>query len=131
MFTFIAKHFRARRAAPSFEGTVLRELRRLNANALVLQRKIDDAMIDTSKLLAAVAKQTTDVASLRALADAQNQAMATLSQQLAAAIAANDPAAIAQVQADLDKAVADLSTSDDGVVASLAANVQPSAGPQT
>lgn len=81
-------------------------------------------MIDTSKLLAEVARERTDVSSLRALADAQNKAMGDLSKQLADAIAANDPAAIAQVQADLDKATTDLATDNAATEAALAANVK-------
>ena len=84
-----------------------------------------DQMIDTTKLLAEVARERTDSASLRALIVANSTAISDLAAQLAAAIAANDPVAIAQVQADLDKAAADLALDSDAAEAALAANVPP------
>ena len=82
-------------------------------------------MIDTTKLLAEVARERTDSASLRALVTANSTAIADLSAQLAAAIAAGDPAVLAQVQADLDKVASDLSLDNDAAEAAIAANVPP------
>jgi ABC-type transporter Mla subunit MlaD len=84
-------------------------------------------MIDTSKILAAVAAEKTKVDSLIALANGQTATMKNLSTQLAAAIAANDPAALAQVQADLDQAAADLSAETEAVSAAVDANTPPAA----
>lgn len=79
-------------------------------------------MIDTSKLLAAVADEKTESASLRALVAANSATMKDLSDKLAAAIAANDPAAMAQVQVDLDQAAADLSADNQAAKDAIAAN---------
>lgn len=79
-------------------------------------------MIDTSKIVAAVAAEKTKVDSLIALAKGQSAAMKDLAAQLAAAIAANDPAAMAQVQADLDKAADDLGTETAAVDAAINEN---------
>lgn len=79
-------------------------------------------MVDTSKILAAVDAAKTKIDSLIALSNGQSQKMKDLSTQLAAAIAANDPVALAQVQADLDKASTELSTENDAVDAAIAAN---------
>lgn len=82
-------------------------------------------MIDTSKILAAVAAEKTKVDSLIALANGQTATMKDLSAQLAAAIASNDPAALAQVQADLDQAAADLSAETEAVSTAVDANTAP------
>lgn len=87
----------------------------------------EDIMIDTSKIIAAVAAEKTKVDSLIALANGQSATMKDLSAQLAAAIAANDPAALAQVQSDLDKAADDLSTETAAVGAAIDANTPPTA----
>lgn len=93
----------------------------------VLNRQ-DNLMIDDTKILASVAAAKTQVDSLIALATQQNATMKDLSAQLAAAIAANDPAAIAQVQADLDTAAAALDTETQAVKDAIAANTAPAAG---
>lgn len=79
-------------------------------------------MVDTSKILAAVAASKTKVDSLITLVNGQSDTMKELSAQLKAAIAANDPAAMAQVQADLDKASADLDTESASVQTAIDAN---------
>lgn len=90
-----------------------------------IAKMVSTNMIDTSKLLAAVAREKTDNDSLRALVVANTTAMATLSKQLADAIAANDPVAMQQVQTDLDKASSDLALDSDKTEAALAASVPP------
>jgi hypothetical protein len=90
-----------------------------------LNRNMEKIMIDTSKILAAVADEKTKVDSLIALSAGQSATMKDLAAKLAAAIAANDPAATAQVQADLDKAATDLSTETAAVSAAIDANTPP------
>ena len=87
-----------------------------------ITRQVERLMIDTSKVLAAVEAEKTQVASLIALANGQTAAMKDLAAKLADAIAANDPAAMAQVQADLDKAADELGTETAAVSAAIAAN---------
>lgn len=85
-------------------------------------------MIDTTRILAAVAKERTENASLRALVDAQTKIMTDTAAALKAAMdAGNDPAAIAKVQADLDQAATDLETDNDATDAAVKANT-PAAG---
>jgi len=94
-----------------------------------ISHKQDLLMIDTSKIIAAVAAERGKVDSLIALANSQSASMKDLAAQLAAAIAANDPAAIAQVQADLDKAATDLDSESAAVQAALDANGNPAPAP--
>lgn len=86
-------------------------------------------MVDTSKIIAAVAAEKSKVDSLIALANGQSASMKDLAAQLAAAIAANDPIALAQVQTDLDKAADDLGTETAAVSAAIDANTPPAATP--
>lgn len=79
-------------------------------------------MIDTSKMLAAVAAERTELAGWKTLAASQTQALKDAAAALAAANASNDPAAQAQVQADLDKAASDLSADNADAVAAILAN---------
>lgn len=79
-------------------------------------------MIDTTRILAEVARARTELASYKVLSDAQTQVISDQAAALKAAIAANDPAAIAQVQADLDKAAVDLSADNDAAAQAIAAN---------
>ena len=109
------------------DSEVRQRLIRLEVALKGVVAKQERLMIDTSKLLAAVAEEKTETASLRALADALTTAMKDLSAQLAAAIAANDPVAIAQVQKDLDQATAELSTDSQATKDAVAANTPPSA----
>lgn len=96
--------------------------------------KQETIMIDTSKLLAAVARETTANASLRALVAANTQVQADSAAKLKTAIdalaaAGADTAALAQVQADLDTATKNLSVDSDQSEAALAANVAPAPAP--
>ena len=81
-------------------------------------------MIDTSAILAAVAEENTELKSWKALVDGLTTTITKLSQDLAAAIANSDPAALAQVQADLDKAAQELSADNTEAQAAIAANTQ-------
>lgn len=91
-------------------------------NILEGQKKM---AIDTSKLLASAAKQTTDNASLRALMVSVKDQLTQTKADLAAAIAAGDPAGIAAAQADIDTVVAKLDADDAETAAALNANVAP------
>lgn len=110
----------------SCDGTTerLRGILTMLGNILENQETL---MIDTSKILAAVAAERTESASLRALVNSQSEAMKDLGAQLQAAIAANDPAALAKVQADLDQAATDLSADNDATAQAIAANTTPAA----
>lgn len=72
-------------------------------------KHLERIMIDTSKILAAVAQERTELASWKALSAAKDKVISDQAAALSAAIAANDPAAVAKVQADLDQAATDLS----------------------
>lgn len=94
-----------------------------------MQRKLDfvienlrSIMIDTSKILAEVARERTELASWKTMNAAKDKVIADQAAALAAAIAANDPAAIAKVQADLDQAANDLSADNAEAEAAIAAN---------
>lgn len=84
-------------------------------------------MIDTSKILAAVAAERTELASWEALAAAQTKVISDQAAALKTAIAASDPAALAQVQADLDKAATDLSSDNAAAAAAITANTPAAA----
>jgi hypothetical protein len=89
-------------------------------------------MINTANLLAAVARETSDNASLRALVVANTAVQTDISAKLKAATdelaaAGANIAALAQVQVDLDKATSTLSVDSDASEAALAANVAPAA----
>lgn len=85
--------------------------------------------IDTSKLLASAARATTDNASLRALIVSVKEQLTETKADLAAAIAAGDPAGIAAAQADIDTAVSKLDADDAETQAALASNVAPAPAP--
>ena len=85
-------------------------------------------MIDVSKLVTDVAAQQTVDASIIALLNTVVASNKDISAQLAAAIAANDPAALAAVQASIDKASADLEAGQASVTAAVTANT-PAAPP--
>lgn len=87
--------------------------------------KLDKLMIDTSKLLESARKQSTENASLRALLASVKEQLTTKTAELAAAIAANDPAAMEAAQKDIDDTVALLDADDADTAAALAENVTP------
>lgn len=97
-------------------------LREINRRLAISNENEESIMIDTTRILASVAKERTENASLRALIDAQNKILADNAAALKAAIAANDPAALAKVQADLDQAATDLDTDNDATDAAIKAN---------
>jgi hypothetical protein len=91
-------------------------------------KRLGDIMVNTVAILKAVADERTELKSWEALSAAQATTMAKLAADLATAIAQNDPAAIAQVQADLDKAATDLSADNAEAQAAITANT-PAAPP--
>jgi len=111
------------------EKEIAERLRRVELMFGITLTNLESIMIDTSKILAAVAAEKTKVDSLIALANGQTVTMKDLSVQLAAAIAANDPAALAQVQTDLDNAATALSTETAAVTAAIDANTPPAPAP--
>lgn len=101
-----------------------------------IYRKLDSVqetiMIDTTKILAAVARERTENASLRALLDAKDKIITDSAAALKAAIdAGGDPVALAKIQADLDQAATDLDTDSDATEAAINANTPPPAAPTT
>ena len=82
-------------------------------------------MIDTTKILAAATRATTDSAALRALVKDVKTSLDKSIADLAAAIAASDPIAMAKAQADIDQAAGLLDTDSTETEAALAANVPP------
>lgn len=93
---------------------------------LIVQRT-DSIMIDTKKILEAATRSTTDNASLRALMRDTKTSLEKSIADLAAAIAANDPVAMAAAQKDIDDATALLDTDNAETKAALNANIPPSA----
>jgi len=103
--------------------TEVRNLRvELSEGLVDLKHLGDVTVIDTTKILAAVAEETTELKSWEALAAAQSDAMKTLADALKAAIDASDPDAIARVQADLDQAATQLSADNAEAAAAIIAH---------
>ncbi len=106
--------------------SVLTEVRDLRVQVSTLTKVVQDQgkaiMIDTKSLLAAVAEETTELKSWEALASTLTGVIKTQADALAAAIAANDPVAMAQVQADLDAAATTLSADNAEAAAAIVAN---------
>lgn len=91
----------------------------------IINGNLESIMIDTTRLLDAAEKATTDNASLRALAKSTFEALMQAKTDLAVAIAASDPAATAAAQRDIDAVVEKLNLDDQATKDALAANVQP------
>lgn len=107
-----------------------RSIAELYALGLAIFTRSETIMIDTTKLLAAVAEERTESASLRALVAANTAALTDISAKLktatdALAAAGADTAQLAQVQADIDQATADLSADSASSKDAVAANTPP------
>jgi hypothetical protein len=89
----------------------------------------ENDMIDTTKILAATTRATTDSAALRALVKDVKTSLDKSIADLAAAIANSDPVAMAKAQADIDQAAGLLDTDSTETEAALAANVPPTPTP--
>ena len=81
--------------------------------------------INVAALQAAVAAETTVDQSVLTLIQGLVASQQSLSAQLAAAIAANDPAALAAVQSAIDASVATMQTNAASLSAAVAANTAP------
>jgi hypothetical protein len=102
-------------------------MRRLDALSEQIDLAKEKIMIDTTKILAAATRATTDSAALRALVKDVKTSLDKSIADLAAAIAASDPIATAKAQADIDQAAGLLDTDSTETEAALAANVPPAA----
>jgi hypothetical protein len=85
-------------------------------------------MLNVASLTTSVANNTSVVGSALTLIQGFATSQAALSKQLADAIAANDPVALAAVQDAIDSGVAQLNQSDTDLAAAVAANT-PAAPP--
>ncbi len=103
----------------SENNSLLRDLQR-KLSILIAQE--NSLMIDTSKLVAEVANETTVEQSVLTLVSNMAANEAALSSQLAAAIAANDPVALAAVQTAIDSSVATLQANDAALASAVTAN---------
>ncbi len=99
--------------------------------ALILS-KLETLMIDTSRILAEVARERTELAGWKTLSAGKDKLIADALAQLktatdALAAAGADTAALAKVQADLDQGAADLKNDNDEAETAIHANVSPPA----
>ena len=97
-------------------------LKDIQGKLTILLVQENSIMIDTSKLVAEVANETTVEQSVLTLVTNMAANEAALSKQLADAIAANDPTALAAVQAAIDASVATLQANDAALAAAVTAN---------
>lgn len=111
------------------DAQVEARLRSVERNLDLINQNMESIMIDTSRILAEVARERTELASWKALSAAKDKVIADQATALAAAIAANDPVAIAKVQADLDQAAVDLKNDNDDAEAAIGANTSPAPTP--
>jgi hypothetical protein len=99
---------------------------RRTMNLLVhINRRITAMAIDVSKLVASEARLVADVDTLLTLASTTSASLVAVSEQLAAAIAANDPVALAAAQAAIDGVVTALDTESAKVEATQVPPVAP------
>ncbi len=87
-----------------------------------LTAKEDKMAIDVTKLVADVAAERTVIDGAITLLNGQTATLIDLKTQLAAAIAANDPAAMQAVQDALDKAATDLESQKTDLANAIVAN---------
>lgn len=87
--------------------------------------RMSEMAIDTSRILAEVARERTELASWKAMSAAKDKLIADQADALRKAMEANDPVAMAQVQADLDKAAADLASDNAEADAAIKATPGP------
>lgn len=88
--------------------------------------------IDTSRILAEVARERTELASWKTLSAGKDKLIADALAQLktatdALAASGADTAALAKVQADLDQGASDLKNDNDEAETAIKANVSPPA----
>ena len=122
--------------SPALESVLLTGLASENAALARIEQKLDAAsllenhlMINVSALTAAVARETTVGESVLALLTSMAAAQVELARQLAEAIAANDPVALAAVQKAIDDSATQMTTHADAIVAAVQANTNPPVQP--
>lgn len=98
----------------------------------LINQRISQMAIDTSKILAEVARERTELASWKTLSAGKDKLIADAVASLkvatdALAASGVDTAALAKVQADLDQGAADLKNDNDEAEAAIKANVSPPA----
>lgn len=106
-----------RRQIPEVEVLLRATVSKLN----LLNSKMEALMIDVTKITAAATRANAGIESVLAVLAEQSRQLKDLSAQLAAAIAANDPAAQKAVQDQLDALAAGLDTESDKIAAATAA----------
>lgn len=104
------------------------------ALSLFIIHKLETIMINTTAILAEVARERTELAGWKTLSAGKDKIIADTAAALktatdALAAAGADIAALAQVQADLDKAAGDLKNDNDEAAAAIGANVAPADAP--
>lgn len=110
-----------------FDEALADAFRQLGSQIGDVKRKMETIEMDTSKLLAAVEREKTESASLRALVEAQTKAMVEVKEKLADAVSKLDSQGantqeLEKVQRDIDQAVNDLSADSDKAEAAIKAN---------
>lgn len=113
--------------APQFPFVTLppSQMDRIEMRLIQLQEIVQNMTIDVTALLKEVADSTTVEKSALTFIQTIAASQASLSKQLADALAANDPAALAAVQKSIDDSVAALKANDAELAAAVAANTQP------
>jgi hypothetical protein len=104
------------------------------ALSLFIIHKLEKIMVDTTAILAEVARERTELAGWKTLSAGKDKVIADTSAALkvatdALAAAGADTAALAKVQADLDTAASNLKNDNDEAAAAIAANVVPAPAP--
>lgn len=100
------------------------ELKALLVSEISMEGKM---AIDVSGLVAEVKRETDLVASIKTLIAGQTDQIASLSKQLADALANNDTAAAAAIQQQIDDQVAAMRANDDVLAAAAVANTPAAA----
>lgn len=98
----------------------------------LINQRIHKMAIDTSRILAEVARERTELAGWKTLSAGKDKLIADALAALkvatdALAASGADTAALAKVQADLDQGAADLKNDNDEAETAIAANVSPPA----
>jgi hypothetical protein len=103
---------------------ILRIIRSIPFEFAYLNRKLDRIMLDISKLSADVAAQGTVIASAVKALTGLSAALGDVRQQLAVALAQNDPAAVAAAQKALDDLDAQLTQNTAELATAVPANTE-------
>ena len=104
---------------------MIREITRAIRSLPKIVHILEHIMLNIEKLTQDVAAQTNVVVSAVELLTGLTKAIGDLKSELAAAIAANDPTAVAAVQASIDALDAQLSDNTTKLATAVAANTTP------